>query len=173
VTVTAYPLRRALTANSAATSFTAKIPVAVEPSGAGVFDLFDRDLGFAIDTYIPRGIQVIPFGTDANDETFDMRVWGWSKVHAADLWIPQMLGDLTVTLGNIAATAIGADHFLSDTIVVNEGSAETTSTDLVSTADDTPASVILYLRGCQLIEFDFDLTGGAAANCYFRPVDEC
>ncbi len=173
MTVTAYPLRRALTANSAATSFTAKIPVAVKPSGSGVFDLFDRDLGLAVETYMPRGIQIIPFGTDANDETFDLRVWGWSKVHLTDLWIPQMLLDLSVTLGNIAATAIGADHFLADTIVVNEGSAETTSTDLLSTADDTPASVILNLRGCQLIEFDFDLTGAAACNCYFRPVDEC
>lgn len=170
--MTVYELRRALSANSAASAFTAKIPVATKPSGTGVFDLFDRDLGIATHVCAPDYIQVIPFGTDANNETFNLRVWGWSRVTEL-LWIPQLLCELAVTLGNIDATAIGASHFLADTVVLTYGAAADsgTGTSILAPANELPCSALVHLRGSELIEFDFDLVTAAAANCYWRVAD--
>ena len=174
MSVTAHPFRKAVTVSATSTSYTAKVPTTTKPSGTGVFNLFDRDLGIAIDTYIPKYLLLVPFGSDANDETFDMRLWGWSKtLEATPLWVPQLIADLNCTLGNIAATALGTNHFLCDTIVIDKGSAEKTFLDPTSPADDTTGSVLAFLRGVELIEFDFDLTGGAGANCLWRPLDEC
>lgn len=167
MTCSAFQMRRALENNSTATAFTAKIPTATEPSGVGVIDVFSAAYGFGGDTYSPDYIQVIPFGTNGADDTFDMRIWGWSKVVGADLWIPQLIADLSVTLGSISGSAIAANTFLADTIVVNAG----TSSGVISTADDTSASGMFHLRGCSLLEFDFDLAGAQEAvsmNAYWR-----
>jgi hypothetical protein len=168
------PLRKALATNSAAAAFTAKTPTTTKPSGDGVFDVLG-EYGWASGVHGPSHMQIIPFGTDANDETFDMRVWGWSKTRdATPIWVPQMLLDLTITLGNIAATDVGASHFLADTIVVNEGPAAGDAWySLITTADDTPASILMHLRGCELIEFDWDAVTAASVNCFFRMMSEC
>jgi hypothetical protein len=171
-----HPLRRALTTNSAATSFTNLTPTSTEPTGDGVFDLFNRDLGLATDTYIPKFINLIPFGTNGNDDTFDMRLWGWKQVIKSAgndddaVWVPFMLADLSIVLGNIAATAIGADHLMADTITVNEGTVEE-----ISTADDTVASILVHLRGASKFQFSFDLAGAqeaTGANCYWAVMDQ-
>lgn len=178
--LTAHPFRKALEENSAATSFAAKIPTTTKPEGDGVVDLFDSDLGLAINTFIPEWVQLIPYGSDAADETLNMRLWGWSKT-VDGIWIPQLLALLAVTLGNIDATAIAADNFLADTIAVTEGSEDDSSStdgtggalaDEISPADDSTASVLVQLRGCQLIEFDFDMVTAASANCLWRVMDE-
>ena len=169
MSVTAFPLRRALVTNATTTSFTAKIPVAVKPSGVGVFDVFDMAIGQAIDTYMPWYLNLIPFGTDAADETFDMRLWGWSKVADTALWIPQLLVELNVTLGSVDGTAIGASHLLADTIVIAKGDADAPE---INPENDLPGSILVHLRGCDMFEFDFDLTGAAAANAYWRMMDQ-
>lgn len=179
MTVSAFPLRKASSTNSTATAFTAKIPTATKPSGAAVHDLFDGDYGVAIETYLPDYVQIIPFGTDGNNDTFDMRLWGWSRAYtgtSSELWIPQLLASLSVVLGNVDGSAIAASTFLADSITVNVGAAAGQFRDLVQTANDTPASVIFHIRGCELLEFDFDLAGGqeaASMNAYWRMMHSC
>ena len=180
----AYPFRPARTSLGTATSFTAKIPTATKPSGSGVIDIFDCKWGIATETYMPKFMQLVPYGTDANNEQFYMRVIGWSPTdvkYMSDgtppagnpIWIPQLLLAVTVTHGNIGATAIGASHFLADTIDFLDGD---TDASIINPADDLPASAILHLRGCHLIEFVFSLdaalTEGAGANCLWRPFDQ-
>lgn len=170
---TAIPLRRAMTANSVANSFATLVPQANKPSGPGVFDLFDGGLGLATQYVMPKYVQVVPFGTDLADETFDLRVWGWSKVHnpgGADhgRWVPQLLLDLAVTLGTAAQGE--ADHFLADTLSITQGDGDA---PVISPQNNTPASAILHLRGCEVIQFDFARGTAAAANAYWRLMDEC
>lgn len=174
MSATALPLRQAMDANSTATAFTAKIPVATKPSGTGVFDVFAAALGIATAHCLPKFLQVIPFGTDADGETFDLRVWGWSRVLGGNLWVPQLLTQLAVTLGNVSGAAIGTNHFLSDTLVATDGAVADsgTGTSILSPENDTPASALIHLRGCELIEFDFDLGTAAAANAYWRAMDQ-
>lgn len=171
MSATVMPLQRALTASSTDTSFAAVIPTTTKPSGAGVFDLLDIATSLSVGNNVPRFIQLVPFGTDANNETFDMILRGWSRTTGAAgtaIWVPQILLNLSVTLGNIDAAAIGANHFLADTIVVNKGDSD----GVISPANDTAASIITHLRGCELFAFYFDLTGAAAANCYWRVMDQ-
>ena len=181
MTATAFPFRRAFATSATSADFTAKIPLAAtaKPSGVGVFDILSTSLGYAKDTYVPQYLQIQPFGTDANDETFSMRLWGWSKIHnlgstpgtpAADhgVWVPQLILQLDCVLGNIAATAIEAGAFLVDTITVVDGDADVA---VISPANDTPGHILVHYRACELIEFDVDIGTGGAANALWRPVD--
>jgi hypothetical protein len=173
---TALPIRKALAANSTASSFTAKIPTATAPSGNGIFDLTDPQYGMGVNGRVPDRILVVPFGGNSNDETFDMRVWGWSRTVGADgtaVWLPQLLAQLSVVLGNIDGSAIAANMLIADTITVTYGLADerTLGLSVMSPANDVPAAAYIGLRGCERIEFDFDLTGtGDAANCFWRGV---
>lgn len=172
MSATFYSWRRARETNSTATSFTAKTPTATKPSGAGVLDLFTMTPPFGLGSRGPKFCELQPFGTDAADETFDLRLWAWtptSNIANTGLWIPRLLVELNVTLGDIAATAIAASHFLADTIAIAAGDA---NAPVISPANDTPASILVHLRGAELLEFDFDLTGAAAANCLLRVFDQ-
>jgi hypothetical protein len=161
-----HPWRKALTTNSAATSFTNKLVTATEPTGSGIHDLraFQNS----------KLILLAPFGTDGDNDTFEMRMWGWAKDSEGALWIPYLITELAVTLGNIAATAIAANTFMADTIVLNEGIAAGPFHGLLSTADDTIGTAVFHTLGAQKIEFDFDRAGaqeGATCNCLFKPLD--
>jgi hypothetical protein len=165
-------LRKALSTNSASTSFTQKIPTATEPTGTGVWDVFDRDHGLGLTPCSKSWLYLIPFGGNANDETFDMRIWGWSEVKGETLWIPTLLWDVSVILGNISGTAIAANMLMADTLTSNDGAAETTYRNLFDVQEDLGASALIHLMGVRKFEFDFDLTGTAdAANCFWRLVD--
>ena len=170
MSATAYPLRKVLSSNSTASSFTAKIPTATKPAGESVVDVFDMAIGQAVETYLPKYCQVIPFGTDANNETLTMRVWGWSKESTSSgLWIPQLLLEVTVTLGNVDAAAIADDTYMADTLAIAAGDANAA---VVSPANDTPGSFLLHLRGIQMIEFDFKTGTAASSNAYWRMMDQ-
>src|SRR3989304_4346054 len=121
MTATAYPYRRAVAVNSTSDNFTNKLPTTTKPSGEQVINLFDAKYGIATETYIPKFFNLQPFGDNADGEVFEVRVWGWSKdvtTVATPIWIPQLLLELTVTLGNIAATALGTKNFMADTIAI-------------------------------------------------------
>lgn len=171
--VQALPLSRALTTSSAATAFTAQIPKATEPSGAGVFDLLSKSLGWGGGVVVPSYVQLIPFGTDANDETFDFRLWGWSKVGVSSLYIPQLLIDVSVILGNISGTAIAASTFMADTLTVNDGPIDNGPwRSFIDAQEDLSASVLVHTRGCRYVSFDFDMITAASGNCFIRPLSE-
>lgn len=154
--------QRALATNSTASAFTAKIPVAVEPSGTGIFKM---------ENPIPTFLQLVPFGTDANDETFDFRLYGWTRIHSERIWVPQLLADVSVTLGNMSAAVIAASTFLADTLTYNDGPPAGPFQSLIDAQEDLPASVMVHTRGCEYIEFDFDMVLAASGNVLWRGVE--
>jgi hypothetical protein len=176
-------LRRALTTNSTSTGFTAKTATATNPAPisstsvadglvSGKYNLLDPKLGLHQGNNTGRYVNIIPFGTNGNNDTFDMRLWGWRKVSGVDLWIPTLLVQLDVILGDIVATAIAADNYLADTITIDAGDE---SSPLISPENDTPGMASIHLRGCELIEFDWDLAGaqeGVSMNCYWNVFDQ-
>lgn len=166
---TSHPLRRAFATNSTANSFTAKIPIATEPSGVGVFDLQAIANGVGGEGHIPRYIQLIPYGTDADNETHNLRLWGWSRVGVEDIWIPQLLLEIAFTLGSISGAVIGTNHFMADTIIITYGDADAPE---ISPANELVASILTHLRGVRYIEFAGDLGTGAATNCFWRTMDQ-
>lgn len=178
--MTAWPFRSALAANATTTNFTDYNATSTEPSGTGIIDLGSHAYGFGAVGYIPTFLQLMPFGTDADDETFDMRVYGYSPTVATDLvtdttlYIPQLLLDVSVSLCARTFSDHTANAFLVDTLTVNIGAADNAEwRSLISpgAVENTAGSVLINTRGCRYIRFDFDLITAAAANCLWRPLD--
>lgn len=162
-------LARARTTNATDTSFAAKIPTVTEPTGAGIIDL-------ATGQVMHNNLFLIPFGTDADNETFDMRIIGWRKASlsgSADIWLPIPLLQVSCTLSDdmlgVAAAALLNTEFLADTITAAVAFTEYAgiSYQLSSPANDTPAHILLDCKGCKKIEVLFDLTGAAGANAFY------
>jgi hypothetical protein len=166
------PFYKALATNSTATGFAAKIPKATEPSGDGIHNLQIKPHGLTSGG--PGYLQLVPMGTDGDNDTFDMRVYGWRRVHDATLWVPFLLADISVVLGNISGAAVGTGVFMADTITLNDGVPAGVFSGLNSAAEDLTSFLVVHTMGAQYIEFDFDLTGGqegVAMNCLFALID--
>ena len=151
------------------TSFSTIVPTSTKPVNAGVVDMLDTDLGESSGTYVPSLMQVIPIAENSNNDTFHMRVWGWSKYDYSGTawWIPIMIAEFNVTTGNIAA-GFEASTFLPDTIVLADGDADTL---VVSTAIDVTAYAVIDIMGSELIEFDFDNALSTEMNCLYKFVN--
>ena len=168
----AQQMKAAVSTVATSTSFTAKTPTTTKPSGGnGVVDLFAFDTGQSQGAHVPDHMVVNPYGTDANNETFDMRVWGWSRnvndSSSTPTWEPFLIIEVNVILGNISTTAReSATTYDADTITAERGDTETVR--IVSPGDDLSAYFIADITGCELIEFDFDMTGTAGANALYR-----
>jgi hypothetical protein len=178
MSVTAQPYRSALATNSTSTGFTSKTSTATKPTGTGVFDLLGTTLSVSAGGYVPRFVELLPFGKDGNNDTFDMRLWGWSRwvdstlTYPATVWIPKLLMELNVVLGNITLTGIGTGNYQSDTLTIADGDS---TSPIISPASDTGASILVHMRGCELIEFDWDLAGAqesVSMNCLFKFMDQ-
>jgi hypothetical protein len=155
--------------NDADTSFTTIVPTSTKPANDGVVDLLDTDLGESSGTFVPSLMQVIPIAENTADDTFHMRVWGWSKYGYSGTawWIPIMIAEFTVTTGTQAA-GFEASTFMPDTIVLADGDADTL---VVSTANNVTAYAVIDLMGSELIEFDFDAALAAEMNCLYKFVN--
>jgi hypothetical protein len=155
--------------NDTGGSFDTTVPTTTKPSSTQVVNLLDTDLGESSGTYVPSLMQVIPIGENAAAETFNMRVWGWSKYDYSGTtwWIPSMIAEFNVTLGTQAA-GFESDTFLPDTLVLADGDADTL---VVSTANNVTAYAVIDLMGSELVEFDFDLVLAAEMNCLYKFVN--
>jgi hypothetical protein len=143
---------------SAATSFTAKVATTTKPTGDGVIPAS----GF--ENTLPQQDDLLwfkPWGTNANNEDFHMRLWGWTvDTSATPQWEPSLILELVVTLGNIAASK-GSDSFDADTITLAKGDS---TAKIISPANDLPGYVVVDVVGFHLLEFDFDINAGATAS---------
>lgn len=170
------PWRKALSTNSTSTGFTAQVTTTTEPTGTGVLDLLSESLGWGAGAVVPTYVQLIPFGTDGANDTFDMRLWGFHKIAPGTaIYVPELLIDISVILGAATATDIAANTLLADTITVNDGAADNGPwRSFVDAQEDLVASVLVHTKGCRYLKFDWDLAGGqeaASMNCLIRPFE--
>jgi hypothetical protein len=167
--ISAHKNRLAFSANSTATAFGTLVPTTTKPSGDGVIDMLAESIGWGMGVFVPKFLFVQFLGSDANNETYSAKLTGWSPDNqATPIWTPIEIGLFAVTLGNIAATAYGTNNFLADTIVLTRGDA---NMDIISPANDEPASLILHTRGCQLLQFEFNTDAVATdMNALIRPI---
>jgi len=165
--------------NTTATSFATIAPTLTKPStdassGVAIVDTYNQTTKFAF------------YGTDAANETFDLKIVAWSRVESeiagsggngklADKtveWIPTGLAFLTVTLGATTGVANGViggtGSLLADEIVEKATTGYATGTvNYVSTADGVPAIVEVDHGGAQVIGLYFDSTGAASMNALY------
>jgi hypothetical protein len=163
-------LRRAVFTNSTASAFTAPVVRGAVPD-ADVHENGTDATGRA-GAAAQNSIKLIPFGTGDDNTTFDMRVIGWWRHghrESKQLWIPEILAELTATLSTsvgLAGRAVAETERFADTIAV-AAAYGAPFVAVKSPANNTPGSVMIDLLGCQLFSFDFDLTGATAANALF------
>lgn len=175
MTATVQQFQKAASANLTSSTFTpssgGKLPTTTKPSGSKVFDLRAGSLGLHIGWSVSKYLQLIPYGVGSDTNTFSMRIWGWSQTNdATEIWVPQLLIEVSCAISTGTDFAnITAGNYCVDTITVVAGDA---AASIISPANDTPGSLLLHLRGCELFEFDFDMTGATSANCLWRVMDQ-
>lgn len=174
----ARPLRRGLAANSTDTTFATKVPVVARPSNDGVIDLSQE--GDAV----PGWVKVFAVGVGANNDAFSVRIYGWSRVIAADatknIWIPQIIGELAFIMGQKAgllSTVVPSTELFADTVTIVSEPTTTAATTrdgkivTYSPANDTLAFAVVPVWGFELIEFNFDnTTNTPTMNVLYSPL---
>lgn len=177
-------LRKALSTDSTATSFASKVPTITEPTGNGIIEFRGRQGG-----PVPRWLLLWPYATSGDDDTMDMRVWGWRRAlgAASHLWMPDLLGQFTCTMGTmvgVASQLIVATERFADTIinhatisggqptttdVVSAAAASTGGTWITSPGNNLIGRIKLSINGCEKIEVLFDSTaaGTTAMNALY------
>lgn len=160
-------LTKALTANSSATSFAAKVITTTEPTGTGIIDLRypGRFLGHA-------KLRLHPYGTGNDDTTFAMRMIGWTYATSGDpdtaVWVPTVLAEVACTLSTavgVAAKYVIETERFCDTITKVTGNDE--HLRLVSPTGNVIGYVELYCSGVHKVELSFDMTGATDGNCLY------
>lgn len=149
-------------ANSDDNSWDSIVPTATEPSGDGVKTLSSAVTGnvMDIDTLI-----LVPFGTNAANEVFDMRVWGWRPI--GSLWIPVLLCELNCTLSattGVSGYDVADTDYLCDTLTITYGN-DGTDVAVVSPANDLVAHAIVDVKGFAKVQIIFNIDTSATANC--------
>ena len=167
----ANPWVKLKTENFTATDFATLKSTLTRPSGDGVVDLLTEAVSPG--AKIPNGIVFRPFGTDANDEVFNLRVYGWSQEIKTKSWENILLAELAITLGNIQGTAdcaITDNDFEADTIAITYGNSNV-SVEAVSPVNNVRgASVRMDIFGSQILQFDFDMDTAASGNLIYRMI---
>lgn len=173
----ARPLFKARSANATSSGFTAKSAAVFRGTPAGDPDAMPNTNCIRLagtGGRLSSWLRVFPYGLGSNDNTFDMRIWGWNRIVSAGapLFFPFILGQFSCTLSSftgVAGSPLLATELPCDTIsitaLIGEATmtADTTragSTWLYTPANNTPAWVQLRLWGAEFIEFDFDQTAG-------------
>jgi hypothetical protein len=113
--------------------------------------------------FSPSKLRLWPFGTGSDNGTHTLQVVGWQCV--GTLWFPSILYEATVTLstfvGASGGTVTDSERFC-DTIATtsNKGNANVDAV-LLSPADNTPAHVVIDVKGSQFVEVRASSGGNA------------
>lgn len=157
-------LQKLLAANSTDNSFPSRVPTATTPSGAGVLDL---SVGGSKN--VPNNLMLLPYAVASDNDTFNVRILGWSLV--VDLYVPIILAEVACTacarVGVAAKTVINTERFC-DTLTLTYGNSGI-STEVVSPANDTIGHVLIDLKGHSMVEVIFDINSGTTSmNALYR-----
>ena len=175
------PLRRLSADLTGTAALAKKTPSNTEPTQTdgtnGIIDLSGGG-GLGVDQESPDGLFILPYGSNAANEDYQMRFWGWRRVSSkesgyGDLWIPHLILEIDVTLGDLGGD-LPTGYFMADTITIQDGDTNYQKKFASATGDLTPAYLLLDPLGAQLIEVEADLdhvgTAAAAANILYSPI---
>ncbi len=113
-------------------------------------------------------LKVIPYGVGLDDQTFDFRVIAWNEV--SGLYIPTTLTQASATLSTavgVAGAVVTNSERFADTIVASLGNAGV-DVNVISPANNTPAHLVIDLKGCELVEIIFDMTSATSGNALVK-----
>lgn len=162
------PFQLAKAADSTDASYASRPYTQTEPTNDGVWQMGQGG------QFSQNTLKVIPFGTGSATNTFKMRLLGWALADQGKTrtWVWTLLAEYTCALSTFAGSAgcvIDASHLVCDTLTLTFGTAtEGVSAETVSPTGNVPAHAIISLKGCQKVEFQFNMNSSAtAANALF------
>ncbi len=162
------PFRKARSVNATDSSFPAKAMTETEPkgdagtaTGASIIDLCTEG------AIAQNGMVVMPYALGADNDTFNLRVYGWRKVGTENttrnLWRPCLLVEVACTIsadvGVAGCIVLNTERF-ADTIALTTGNDDIT-VSIISPTGDVAGHFTVDLEGFQKAELTFDL--GATA----------
>ncbi len=142
---------KAKVTNATDTSFPSKVATITEPSADGVLTVPDG----------ANTIDLLFFGTGADNTTYDARVIGWKR--GGNTWFPTIIADVSATLSAVTGAATGfltTSERLADTLTLNNGTGYVGTV----TADAGASPLTCDITDFEKIEVVFDLTGATDAN---------
>lgn len=178
VVTQARPLRRALSTNSSASSFTAHAATITEPTGDGVLAMGGA-AGGPFGGTIPERAILYPIGLGADNDAFTMRVLGWRRIRGTTtditLWVPSLMGEFTCTMcaavGVAGSPVLNTERFIDTVSIVNEPTITAATTrqgtvEMVAPGSDLIGFLCLYLYGVEKLQFTFkQVTNSPTMNC--------
>lgn len=156
-------LRKLFSTSITASTYPGATGSATEPTADGIVDNVGRR----------RYVRLIPYGTDANNETGSLQIIGWSRQDTTNVWTPTLLGRATFTLCTAIGIANGlvtASGFFADTITVTAVGAST-RLEAASNALDMPAFLLVNPLSFDKIEVQMLVGTAASVNCLFEEMD--
>jgi len=170
--------RKGLATNSDATSFASKVNTLTEPTGDGVHNVGWGPPPGPQGGVTYNAILIHPYAVAGDNDTFSMRVIGWSLVRGSgtvrDLWIPTILCELACTCSadvGVANSAVLATERFADTLaLVGTSGTLGTNVDVFSPTGNVKGHAVIDLKGSQKLEFTFDSTsaGATGMNALFK-----
>lgn len=153
----AEPYRRVLATNGTASAFAARTDSLTLPTTAGYI------------TVPPCNTMLLkPYGTDADNETGSVRVYGVKAIQGsgATSYTHVLLGEwaftLSSTLTGVAGGVVVATEYYADTITRTVG-IENVADQVLSPTGDEPAHILVDCKGHTNLFVEL-ITGGSAAS---------
>ncbi len=161
------PAQVLFTTDVVATSFSSPTTSRVDaPSGAGVVNLKKVQANQII-------LHIL--GTGNADTDISVIVWGWRKVTKAGTttveYVPVKLVAFTAKLSTFTGVASGLFSTLyrfADTI--SSVVSATNAREVMSPADNTPASVVIDTRGVEFVQVELIIVDATAANALLASI---
>lgn len=194
------PLRKVRSVNSNAANFTAPVmevdlqAQSVDPGTAAGRTFIWLSNGFGSAGFqggiVPKAAEFWPYALGNDNDTFTMRVIGWRRIvplasDARFFWVPSILCDVLCTasafVGLAAGPVLNTERFC-DTVAKSIEPLKTGNTTLLdgyikyySPQNDTPGRFQVPLDGHEVIECQFDQTGGftPTMNALYMLLDKC
>lgn len=171
--------------NATDTSFPSRIPTkqapqaAMFPSGPGTpIAAGSATLKEVINTRGAVGsqsanlLQLFPYGTGSDNNTFSLRVIAWHAVNPPNndlnknIYIPTTLCELAVTLSatipGVAGCQVVDTELFADTITITTG--DTSLVKLYSGANNTVAWAVIDYLGAPFVEVTFNINSGSTTD---------
>ncbi len=123
-------------------------------------------------SFAQRGAKIVPFGKGADNSTFSIRIFGWTQIGNANTtttkWHATLLAEvqctLTDSLPGLTDTlpVDSSSYYAGDIVLIGTSGNIGVSCEIVAPQNDTPAHLVVDLKGSQVLELQFSREGNGA-----------
>lgn len=162
--------RKLLAANSTNTTAPTKVDTLTEPTSENVIHVGPN-------SEVAKKIVISPFGVGADNNTFDVYVYGWDYIpidSTTGQWHPVLLCLFTATLSasipGVAGGAVAETNYYADTLGDPTVGTLGVTCEKISPANNQAGIYSVNISGFKKIEIVTDVGTATSANALYRLV---